>query len=113
MDVEKRRKEKMQKNNNMKSNFSTTANIFVRNFFPLIGFNLWTNFIEIIRLNKLLMLFKDTSIYHSEGERGAPPLGAFGPKTPARELRPLDPLFYFRACSAGYLTQKDSEEYKR
>ena len=93
MDVEKSRKEKMQKNNNMKSNFSTTANIFVRNFFPLIGFNLWTNFIEIIRLNKLLMLFKATSIYHSEGERGAPPSGLSDPRPRPESSAPWTPFF--------------------
>ena len=97
MDVEKRRKEKMQKNNNMKSNFSTTANIFVRNFFPLIGFNLWTNFIEIIRLNKLLMLFKDTSIYHSEGERGAPPPRGFRTQDPGQRAPPPGPPFLFQS----------------
>ena len=32
--------EKNKKNYNMHSNFSTTANIFVRIFFTLIGFNL-------------------------------------------------------------------------
>ena len=34
--------------NNMKSKFLTTANIFVKFFFTLIGFNLGANFIEII-----------------------------------------------------------------
>ena len=47
--MEKRAKEKMadgkkaegeNRKNNMKSNFSTTANIFVNNFFSLIGFEL-------------------------------------------------------------------------
>ena len=47
--MEKRAKEKIadgkkaegeNRKNNMKSNFSTTANIFVNNFFSLIGFEL-------------------------------------------------------------------------
>ena len=55
------------KDNNMKRNFSTTANIFVRIFFTLIGLNLWTSFIGIIWLDKLVMLFKATRAYHSGG----------------------------------------------
>ena len=64
----------------MESNFSTTANIFVRIFFTLIRFNLWTNFIEIIRLDNLLMLFKATSLCHSSSPHPTP-----------RGLRPQDP----------------------
>ena len=33
-------------------------------FFTLTEFNLWTNFIRIIWLDNLLMLFKATSVYH-------------------------------------------------
>ena len=60
-------------------------------FFTLIGFNLWTNFMWNIWLNKLLMLFKATSIYHP---------GAAPPPPP-----PLDPLDLIE-LSSGYLTQK-------
>ena len=51
-------------------------------FFTLIGFNLWSNFIRIILLNNLLMLFKVTSVYHS---------GSCAPKTPITGASPLGP----------------------
>ena len=63
----KSRRRKWEKNNNTKSHFSTTAEILVRIFFALIGFNLWTNFIGIIWLDKLLKLLRATTVYHSEG----------------------------------------------
>ena len=44
------------KNNNMKSNFSTTANIFVRNIFLIRIF---------IRLENLVMVFEATSVYRT------------------------------------------------
>ena len=80
-------------------------------FFTLIGFNLWTNFIGTIWLDNLLMIFKATSMYHSGAAPfpSSPPRGAFSPKSLTKGLRPLDP-FHFRACSAGYLTQKKNSQ---
>ena len=52
----------------MKSNFSPTANILIRKCFYArwinIKFTLWTNFIGIIWLHKLLMLFTATCVYN-------------------------------------------------
>ena len=95
--------EKKRKNNNMKSNFSTTANFFVRIFFTLIGFNFWTNFIRIIWLNNLLMLFEVSSVHHSGGS--PPPSGSSAPRPRLGGSAPLTP-FNFGACLAGYLIQK-------
>ena len=87
------------KNNNIKSNFSTTANIFVRNIF----LRLLNLIFEPIYY--LLMLFKATSVYYLEG--CAPP-SRLGPSTP--RPRPGNPSpwtpFNFRTCSAAYLTHK-------
>ena len=62
-------------------------------FFTLIGFNILMNFIKIIWLKNLLMLFKATSAYHSRG---------FASWT----------SFNFRACLARYLIQKKTVKGK-
>ena len=76
--------------NNIKSNSILSLNIFVKKFYVhwiIIKFNLWTNFIEIIWLDKLLILFKNTSIFHSRG---------WAPWTP----------FDFRTCERVYIAPK-------
>ena len=82
-----RPKEKIEKNNNTKSNFSTTANIFVRNilsrFLNLIFVTILSNHL----IKQPVNAFKATSVYHS---------GGCAPWTP----------FNFTACSTGYVTQK-------
>ena len=58
--------------------------------------NLWTNFMEILRLDKPLMLFKATGDCHSGSSPPPPP-----PPPPPRLLKA------FGLCSAGYWTQKN------
>ena len=100
--MEKGRRKK-RKNNNFESNFLPTANIFVKFFFTNTEFNLWNNFIRIIWLDNLLMFSKATSVYHS---------GDCAPKTPTRGGSTPRTSFNFRACSAGYLTQKNSQVWR-
>ena len=71
------------KNNNMKSNFSRAANIFVRNFFYARWIYFWTNFIGIIWLDNLLMLVKVTSVYYSGGCASRTPPWGHQPQDPA------------------------------
>ena len=55
----------------MAHNFQHRQSFFVRLFLKacsiIIEFNLWISFIGIMSLDKLLMLFKATSVYHLRG----------------------------------------------
>ena len=54
------------------------------------------------------MIFEATSVYNSEG-CAPPPLGAFSAKSRPGAPTPGLRLYNFRACSAEYLTHKNSQ----
>ena len=96
----------------MKSNFSTAANSFARILFYVYWILSLNQFIGIISLHNLLMLFKATSVYHSSSCPLSPSRETQDPKPRSGGFAPWT-TFNFGACSAGYLIQKRTVRGKR